>query len=222
MEEIVTKFEQMEKIENSGIVAIIRNDTNHDLIQVVDAIHSGGIDVVEITMTTPGALDTVGSVTKRYGSNLLIGVGSVLDTETARMAILSGAEFIVSPITKPDVIELCNRYGKVVMPGAFTPTEILRAWELGADYVKVFPADIAGAPYIKAVKAPLPQISIIPTGGIGLNNAAEFVTSGSAALGVGSTLVNKQTIAQKQFKKLTEISQKLVAAVKKAKETQAQ
>ena len=218
----MTKFEQMEKIENSGIVAIIRNDTNHDLIQVVDAIHSGGIDVVEITMTTPGALDTVGSVTKRYGSNLLIGVGSVLDTETARMAILSGAEFIVSPITKPDVIELCNRYGKVVMPGAFTPTEILRAWELGADYVKVFPADIVGAPYIKAVKAPLPQISIIPTGGIGLNNAAEFVTSGSAALGVGSTLVNKQTIAQKQFKKLTEISQKLVAAVKKAKETQAQ
>ena len=218
----MTKFEQMEKIENSGIVAIIRNDTNHDLIQVVDAIHSGGIDVVEITMTTPGALDTVDSVTKRYGSNLLIGVGSVLDTETARMAILSGAEFIVSPITKPDVIELCNRYGKVVMPGAFTPTEILRAWELGADYVKVFPADIAGAPYIKAVKAPLPQISIIPTGGIGLNNAAEFVASGSAALGVGSTLVNKQTIAQKQFKKLTEISQKLVASVKKAKETQAQ
>ena len=218
----MTKFEQMEKIENSGIVAIIRNDTNHDLIQVVDAIHSGGIDVVEITMTTPGALDTVDSVTKRYGSNLLIGVGSVLDTETARMAILSGAEFIVSPITKPDVIELCNRYGKVVMPGAFTPTEILRAWELGADYVKVFPADIAGAPYIKAVKAPLPQISIIPTGGIGLNNAAEFVASGSAALGVGSTLVNKQTIAQKQFKKLTEISQKLVSAVKKAKETQAQ
>ena len=218
----MTKFEQMEKIENSGIVAIIRNDTNHDLIQVVDAIHSGGIDVVEITMTTPGALDTVGSVTKRYGSNLLIGVGSVLDTETARMAILSGAEFIVSPITKPDVIELCNRYGKVVMPGAFTPTEILRAWELGADYVKVFPADIAGASYIKAVKAPLPQVSIIPTGGIGLNNAAEFVTSGSAALGVGSTLVNKQTIAQKQFKKLTEISQKLVSAVKKAKETQSQ
>ena len=222
MEEIVTKFEQMEKIENSGIVAIIRNDTNHDLIQVVDAIHSGGIDVVEITMTTPGALDAVGSVTKRYGSNLLIGVGSVLDTETARMAILSGAEFIVSPITKPDVIELCNRYGKVVMPGAFTPTEILRAWELGADYVKVFPADIVGAPYIKAVKAPLPQISIIPTGGIGLNNAAEFINSGSAALGVGSTLVSKQTIAQKQFKKLTEISQKLVAAVKKAKETKAQ
>ena len=218
----MTKFEQMEKIENSGIVAIIRNDTNHDLIQVVDAIHSGGIDVVEITMTTPGALDTVGSVTKRYGSNLLIGVGSVLDTETARMAILSGAEFIVSPITKPDVIELCNRYGKVVMPGAFTPTEILRAWELGADYVKVFPADIAGPPYIKAVKAPLPQISIIPTGGIGLNNAAEFVTSGSTALGVGSTLVNKQTIAQRQFKKLTEISQKLVAAVKKAKETKPQ
>jgi len=218
----VTKFEQMEKIENSGIVAIIRTDTNQDLLQVVDAIHSGGIDVIEITMTTPGALDTVGSMTKRYGSNLLVGAGSVLDTETARLAILSGADFIVSPITKPDVIELCNRYGKVVMPGAFTPTEILRAWELGADYVKVFPADIAGASYIKAVKAPLPQVSIIPTGGIGLNNAAEFITSGSAALGVGSTLVNKQTITEKQFKKLTEISQKLVVAVKKAKETQAQ
>lgn len=218
----MTKFEQMEKIENSGIVAIIRTDTNQDLLQVVDAIHSGGIDVIEITMTTPGALDTVGSMTKRYGSNLLVGAGSVLDTETARLAILSGADFIVSPITKPDVIELCNRYGKVVMPGAFTPTEILRAWELGADYVKIFPADIAGASYIKAVKAPLPQVSIIPTGGIGLSNAAEFITSGSAALGVGSTLVNKQTITEKQFKKLTEISQKLVVAVKKAKETQAQ
>ena len=218
----MTKIEQMKKIENCGIVAIIRTDTANELPLVVDAIQSGGVDVIEITMTTPGALDAVSEVAKKYGQRVLVGVGSVLDAETARIAILSGADFIVSPITKPSVIELCNRYSKVVMPGAFTPTEILTAWELGADYVKVFPADAAGASYIKGIKAPLPQISIIPTGGIGLHNAAEFITAGSAALGVGSTLVNKQIIAEKRFDTLTEISQKLIAVVKKAKAKQCQ
>ena len=136
----MTKLEQMQRIEECGIVAIIRANSSNVLIEAAVAIQTGGVDVIEITMTTPNALQVIGGVLVRLGNAVLIGVGSVLDAETARAAILAGAEFVVSPVTKPDVIEICNRYGKVVIPGAFTPTEILSAWEIGADYVKVFPS----------------------------------------------------------------------------------
>ena len=214
----MTKREQMNRIENSGIVAIIRTDDASDLTSVVDAIRAGGVDIIEVTMTTPGALDVISGVSKTYGNQVLIGAGSVLDTETARMAILSGAEFIVSPATKSSVIDLCNRYGKVVMPGAFTATEILTAWELGADYVKVFPADVSGASYIRSIKAPLPQVQIIPTGGISLDNAADFIAAGATALGVGSTLVNDKIISEKRFSELKETASQLVKVVKETRE----
>ncbi len=213
----MTKLEQMQRIEECGIVAIIRANSSNELIKAAVAIQSGGVDVIEITMTTPNALQVIGDVSERLGNAVLIGVGSVLDAETARTAILAGAEFVVSPVTKPEVIEICNRYGKVVIPGAFTPTEILSAWETGADYVKVFPSSGVGSSYIKDIKAPLPQIPLIPTGGINVKNAAEFIQSGAAALGVGSALVSSDIIESGDFAVLTERAENLVAAVNSAK-----
>ena len=210
----MTKLEQMQRIEACGIVAIIRANSSSELIEAAAAIQTGGVDVIEITMTTPDALQVIGDVAARFGDAVLIGVGSVLDAETARAAMLAGAEFVVSPVTKPDVIEICNRYGKVVIPGAFTPTEILSAWETGADYVKVFPSSGVGFSYIKDIKAPLPQIPLIPTGGINAGNAAEFIKAGAAALGVGSALVSSDLIESGDFAMLTERAKKLVNAVK--------
>ncbi|MCY4404114.1 MAG: bifunctional 4-hydroxy-2-oxoglutarate aldolase/2-dehydro-3-deoxy-phosphogluconate aldolase [Candidatus Poribacteria bacterium] len=213
----MTKLEQMQRIEECGIVAIIRANCSNELIEAVAAIQAGGVDVIEITMTTPDALQVIAEVSARLRSEVLIGVGSVLDAETARAAMLAGAEFVVSPVTKPDIIEICNRYGKVVIPGAFTPTEIMYAWETGADYVKVFPSSGVGPSYIKDIKAPLPQIPLIPTGGINAENAAEFLIAGAAALGVGSALVSSNIIDSGDFAILTERAEKLVDAVKSAK-----
>ena len=210
----MTKLEQMQRIEACGIVAIIRANSSNELIEAAAAIQTGGIDIIEMTMTTPDALQVIGDVAARLGDAVLIGVGSVLDAETARAAMLAGAEFVVSPVTKPDVIEICNRYGKVVIPGAFTPTEILSAWETGADYVKVFPSSGVGFSYIKDIKAPLPQIPLIPTGGINADNAAEFIKAGASALGVGSALVSSDLIESGDFAMLTERAKKLVNAVK--------
>jgi len=213
----MTKLEQMQQIEACGIVAIIRANSADELIEAAAAIHAGGVDVIEVTMTTPNALQVINDVSSTYGDKVLVGAGSVLDAETARAVMLSGADFVVSPVTKPDVIEICNRYGKVVIPGAFTPTEILMAWETGADYVKVFPSSGVGADYIKDVKAPLPQIPLVPTGGINAENAADFVTAGATALGVGSALVNNQLIAAGEFAVLTERAERLVKEVQRAR-----
>ena len=212
----MTKLEQMQRIEECGIVAIIRANSSNELIEATEAIQTGGINVIEITMTTPDALRVITEVATRFGDSILIGVGSILDTETARAAMLAGAEFVVSPVTKPEVIEICNRYAKVVIPGAFTPTEILTAWEHGADYVKVFPSTGVGPSYIKDIKAPLPQIPLIPTGGISADNAAEYISAGAAALGVGSSLVNSRFIETKNFAKLTERAKELADTVKSA------
>ena len=213
----MTKLEQMRRIEACGIVAIIRASSANELIDAAAAIHAGGVDVIEVTMTTPNALQVIGDVSSTYGDSVLVGAGSVLDAETARAVMLAGAEFIVSPVTKADVIEICNRYGKVVIPGAFTPTEILMAWEAGADYVKVFPSSGVGASYIKDVKAPLPHIPLVPTGGINVENAAEFIKAGATALGVGSALVNNQLIEAGEFGSLTERAKKLCAEVQHAR-----
>ena len=213
----MTKLEQMQRIEACGIVAIIRANSANELIDAAAAIHAGGVDVIEVTMTTPNALQVISDVSSTYGDSVLVGAGSVLDAETARAVMLAGAEFIVSPVTKANVIEICNRYGKVVIPGAFTPTEILMAWEAGADYVKVFPSSGVGASYIKDVKAPLPHIPLIPTGGINVENAGEFIRAGATALGVGSALVNNQLIEAGEFESLTERAKKLCAEVHRAR-----
>jgi len=213
----MTKLEQMQRIEACGIVAIIRANSSAELIEVVAAIKEGGVDVIEITMTTPGALQVISDVSDKYGDEVLVGVGSILDAETARAAMLAGAKFIVSPVTKPDIIEICNRYGAVVMPGAFTPTEILAAWESGADYVKVFPSSGVGPAYIKAVKAPLPHIPLVPTGGVSVENAGEFIKAGATVLGVGGSLVNSEIIATGQYHLLTETARKFTVAVQAAR-----
>jgi len=212
----MTKLQQMERIEACRIIAIIRANSANELIEAAAAIHAGGVDVIEVTMTTPNALQVISDVAAAYGDAVLVGAGSVLDAETARAVMLAGAEFIVSPVTKPAVIEICNRYSKVVIPGAFTPTEILAAWEAGADYVKVFPSSGVGAAYIKDVKPPLPHIPLVPTGGINAENAAEFMSAGATALGVGSALVNNKLIEAGAFAGLTERAQNLVAAVQRA------
>lgn len=214
----MTKQEQMQWIEECGVVAIIRANSADELIDVAAAIKAGGVDVIEVTMTTPDALSVIHDVSVRYGDEVLVGVGSVLDAETARAAMLAGAEFVVSPVTRMDVIDICNRYGKVVMPGAFTPTEILGAWEAGADYVKVFPCGAVGPSYIKDILAPLPQIRLIPTGGVNAQTAEAFIAAGAAALGVGGALVNKQVLESKQYDVLTESARQLVEIVQKARD----
>ncbi len=211
------KQEQMRRIEDCGVVAIIRASSSAELIDVAAAIRAGGVDIIEVTMTTPDALSVIREVSQRYGDGVLVGVGSVLDAETARAAMLAGAEFVVSPVTRIDVIDICNRYGKVVMPGAFTPTEILGAWEAGADYVKVFPSGAVGPRYLKDILAPLPQIKLIPTGGVNVDTAGDFIAAGAVALGVGGALVNKAVIESGQFDVLTEAARQLIEAVKRAR-----
>lgn len=213
----MTKLEHMQRIEACGVIAIIRTNNASELIEVTDAIKAGGVDIIEVTMTTPNALSVINSVSAKYDDEVLVGVGSVLDSETARAAMLAGAKFVVSPVTRPDIIEMCNRYGTVVMPGAFTPTEILKAWEAGADYVKVFPSSGVGPGYIKDIKAPMPHISLVPTGGVNLNNAVEFIRAGAAALGVGSALVNNKVISDGLLNRLTENAKQLVDTVQAAK-----
>ena len=180
---------QIDRIEQSGIIAIVRFDRSEELVRVARAVSEGGVNVIEFTMTIPSALRTIEEAAQELGDQVLIGAGTVLDPETARAAILAGAEFIVAPTLNRQVIELCHRYDKVVIPGAYTPTEILSAWEWGADFVKVFPAEIGGPAYFKAVRAPLPQVKLIPVGGVSLDNTAEFIRAGAAAIAVGGNLV---------------------------------
>lgn len=182
-------------IEDSGIIAVIRLNDPSKLKEVISALSSGGITALEITMTTPSALELIRDVSHTTTSDFIIGVGSVLDAETARMAILAGAHFIVGPVLNIDVIKMAHRYDKVAIPGAFTPTEILSAWESGADVVKVFPATVGGPKYFRDILGPLPQVKLTPTGGVTLENAAEFIKVGAFCLGVGTALLDKKLIA---------------------------
>jgi 2-dehydro-3-deoxyphosphogluconate aldolase/(4S)-4-hydroxy-2-oxoglutarate aldolase len=172
-------------------------------MSAADALLAGGVSAIEVTMTTPGALDIVHEATNRYGSDVLFGVGSVLDAETARAAILAGAGFVVCPVLDLKTIEMCRRYSVPVVPGGFTPTEIITAWQAGADIVKVFPASLGGPSLIKAVLAPLPQVRVMPVGGVNLDTAAAFVQAGAVGLGVGSSLVNQKLLDAGDFAEIT-------------------
>ena len=199
----MNKTDKLNLIRETGVIAIMRAQSSAQLIAAADAIKAGGVRVIEVTMTTPGALDVIAEATQRYGDAVLFGAGSVLDAETARVAILAGAGFIVAPTLNLDVIALCNRYSIPVMPGCFTPTEMLAAWEAGADMVKLFPAEIGGPALVKAIRAPLPQLEIVPVGGVDLNTAADFIRNGAAALGVGSSLVNQKLLDAGDMAELT-------------------
>ena len=208
------KMTVLDYIRRHGIIAIIRADSGEDLVRVVEAVAEGGIRCIEVTMTTPGALRCLELAAVRLSAtDICLGVGSVLDAETARLAILAGARYVVSPVLAPGVIETAHRYGCPCLPGAFTPTEIFTAWEAGADMVKVFPASLGGLDYIKAVRAPLPNIPLVPTGGVDLNNLAAFVAAGVSAIGVGGNLAGKDLIKAGRFAEITENARKYATAL---------
>ncbi|MEI7959083.1 MAG: bifunctional 4-hydroxy-2-oxoglutarate aldolase/2-dehydro-3-deoxy-phosphogluconate aldolase [Verrucomicrobiota bacterium] len=213
----MNKPEIIDRIVNPGIVAIIRADSSEQLMGAAEALYEGGVTGMEVTMTTPNALQVINDVAKRFGKKVLIGVGTVLDTETCRAAILAGSQFVVTPVTRPEVITLCNRYGVPIAAGAYTPTEALTAYEAGADFVKIFPADQLGPTYIKNILAPMPQLQIIPTGGVTVATVDAFIKAGSVALGAGSSLVSKDILKSQDWKKLTETAAAFVEAIKKAR-----
>ncbi len=200
-----------------GIMAVVRSDDPTVLVEVGRAIARGGVDVIEVTFTVPDALRVISETRKALDDEIVVGAGTVLDPETARAAILAGAEFIVSPTLNVETIALCNRYGVPVVPGAFTPTEILTAYTAGADLVKVFPATKLGPEFIKDMAGPLPHIPLVPTGGVNLDNAAQFIRAGAACLGVGSNLVEKEAIKNRDFDRLTANAEKFVAVVREAR-----
>ena len=211
------KQEVLNTIIESGVVAVIRADRSEELMHVAEALVKGGLVALEVTMTTPGAIDVIKAVAAEMGDKVLMGAGTVLDPETARAVILAGAEYVVTPTLKPATIELCKRYSKVVVPGAFTPTEILTAWEQGADIVKVFPATAVGPKYLKDIKGPLPHIRLSPTGGVSLDNAGEFIKCGASCIAVGGNLVPKKAIAEKDWDTITDNAKRFIEEVKKAR-----
>jgi len=211
------KDETIVQLLTGGALGIIRVQTAADLIRIAKALYVGELSCLEITMTTPGALRAIEEASDKL-DGVLMGAGTVLDGPTARQAILAGAQFLVTPTVEPDVIEMAHRYGVAVIPGAMTPTEILIAWELGADMVKIFPASILGPGYLKAVHGPLPQIPLVPTGGITADNAGEFIKAGAAVVCAGSWLVDKKAVAEGRFEVLTERARQLVEVVQKAKQ----
>lgn len=214
----MTKHDIIHRMLNPGVVAVIRADSSEQLMDAARAMADGGVIAMEVTMTTPDAIDTIKAVTKALGDRVLMGVGTVLDDVTARLAILAGAEYVVTPVMRIDVIALCRRYGKPIVCGAVTPTEALAAHEAGADFVKLFPADTLGPAYVRALKAPLPQLQIIPTGGVTTRTAGDFIRAGCAAVAAGSSLVSKDVLAKKDWKTLTETSRQFVEAVAAARE----
>jgi 2-dehydro-3-deoxyphosphogluconate aldolase / (4S)-4-hydroxy-2-oxoglutarate aldolase len=214
----MSKETQLRQILECGIVAVVRSPDSGQLVEVVRALADGGVTVAEITMTVPGALEVLRQVRGALGDRVLLGAGTILDTETARAALLAGAEYIVAPTVNLDVIRLCQRYNKLVMPGAFTPTEILAAWEAGADIVKVFPAEIVGPAFFKAVRGPLPQIRLMPTGGVDLTTAAAFLKAGACCLGIGGQLVEPAAIAAGNFDRLRDLARQYVAIVQKTRQ----
>lgn len=205
------------QIESTGIVAIIRASDSGELVSVVKALCQGGLTCIEVTMTTPDALEVIRAARREVGDAAAIGVGTVLDAETARAAILAGAQFVVAPIVDLPTIEVCRRYAVPVLPGALTPTEVVRAWQAGADYVKVFPTSSLGSQYIKDLRGPLPQIKLVPTGGVTLTTIPEFIHAGATALGAGSALVSQKAVKERDFAAIKATAAKWLDAVTQAR-----
>lgn len=212
----MSKTNTMQRIREIGLVPVLRATSAKEAMTIADAIIAGGVTVLEITMTVPGAIQVMEQLIRHHGEKLLVGAGTVLDAETARACILAGAQFVVSPALDVRTIELCLRYSVPVMPGALTPTEIVAAWQAGADVVKVFPCSaLGGAKYLKALQGPLPQIQLIPTGGVSLSTAEEFLSAGAFALGVGSDLVDAKAAAEGRTDVITENARKYIEIVRK-------
>jgi len=212
------KSDVVRKIAAVGVIPVVRAQSAELALRAIDAIQAGGIPILEITMTVPGAVKMIEELARRLSAEVLIGAGTVLDEATARACIQAGAQFVVSPALDRATISCCQQHGIAVIPGALTPTEVVAAWSAGADYVKVFPAGALGGPsYLKSLKAPLPQIELVPTGGVSLNNAADFIKAGAAALGVGADLVDTKALAQGAGRLITERARQFVDIVRQAR-----
>ena len=207
----------LEFIHEKGVIAIMRANSSDQLLAAADAVKAGGVNAIEVTMTTPGAIEVVKQATAKYGDDVLFGVGSVLDPETARAAILAGAQFVVCPTLNLETIKLCKRYSVPVVPGAFTPTEAITAWEAGADMVKIFPASIGGPAIIKAIKGPLPQIKLVPVGGVNLDTTADFIRAGAEVVGVGGSLVNQKLLEAQEFDTIAENARRYCEEVERGR-----
>ena len=201
---------------DTGVVAVIRTSSAARLVQVAEALSTGGICCIEITMTTPNALTVIEDVATEL-KGVLVGAGTVLDAETARAAIVAGAQYIVSPTFNREVVNTAKRYGKIIIPGAMTPTEILTAWQAGADMVKIFPAQTLGPAYLQSLRGPLPDVLLVPTGGISADNAGDFIQAGAAVVCAGSWLVDSQTILEERYELLAQRSRMLLEAVRNAR-----
>src|SRR6195256_5323459 len=213
----MSKESHLRHVLDCGIGAVVRSPDSQQLVEVARALADGGVSVVEITMSVPNAVDVLRQVRQALGDRLLLGAGTVLDPETARAVLLAGAEDIVAPTVNLDVIRLCQRYDRLVMPGAFTPTEILSAWEAGADIVKVFPAEVVGPAVFKALRGPLPQIRLMPTGGVDLTTAASFLQAGACCLGIGSQLVEPRAVAEGNFDRIRDLARQYSAIVRQTR-----
>ena len=212
------KREVFNRIVSEGLIPIVRVSSAQEAIDVADAIKEGEVSLIEVTMTVQGAIDAIKELTQKYKDEIIMGAGTVLDPETGRAALLAGAQFIVSPTLNIDLIQLAHRYSAVVIPGAMTPTEILMAWNAGADMVKVFPvAQLGGPDYIKAIRGPLPQILLVPTGGVNLQNAGAFIKAGATALAVGGELVDKKAVKEKKFYTITDNTRAYLKAIREAR-----
>lgn len=216
----MNKEERLRILLDTGVIAIIRAKGSDEAVKIADAIKDGGVKVIEVSMNTPNALDAIRRISQKYSKDIVVGVGTVLDPETCRAAILAGAELVIGPCLNKDVIEVCKKYNAICIPGAFTPTEIFTAWEAGADLVKVFPAaPFPGHEYFKAVREPLNQIRLLAVGGVNLDNAADFIKAGCVGVAVGGGIVDKEAVAQGKFEVIAEKSRKFLEIVKKARET---
>ena len=212
------KREVFNRMVSEGLIPVVRVSSAREAMDVADAIKEGGVSFIEITMSVQGAIDVIKELTQKYKDEIIMGAGTVLDTETGRAALLAGAQFIVSPTLNLDLIQLAHRYSAVVIPGAATPTEILTAWNAGADMVKVFPAGQLGGPeYLNALRGPLPQILLVPTGGVNLQNAGAFIKAGATALGVGGELVDKKAVKEKKFNVITDNTRAFLKVIKEAR-----
>ncbi len=207
----------VDRIVKSGIVAVLRAADGSRLVDVAEALLAGGVEAIEVTFTVPHADRVLEQVADRMGDRIVLGAGSLLDPETARVAILCGAKFLVGPTVRPSVIEMGRRYGIPVMPGAMTPTEALTAWETGASIVKVFPSEVTGPNHLKAIHGPLPQIPLMPTGGVNLDTAADFLRAGACALGIGGSLVSAADIAEGNWDKIRSLASRYVEIIQKTR-----
>lgn len=215
----MNRVEVVQRIKDSGVIAVVRASSAQEAVEIADAVVAGGLPILEITMTVPGATQVIERLARAAGDHALAGAGSVLDADTARACIAAGARFIVSPVLDLDTIAYCRKHDIAVLPGALTPTEVLRAWNAGAGLVKVFPAGaMGGASYIRSLKAPMPQLELVPTGGVTLATVADFIQAGAAAVGAGTDLVNLEALRCGRPEVITEAARAYVRAARRARD----